>query len=76
MNKLMAGLCCAMLAASPLALAQDKGAGDRKPSAARKAPTEKQLAHQQKLKDCSRQARDRKLKGDERKSFMRTCLKG
>jgi len=77
MNKLMAALCCVMLASSPLALAQDKdkGAGDGTRSAAKKAPTEKQLAHQRKMKECSRQARDRQLKGDERKRFMSGCLK-
>jgi len=64
MNKLIAGLCCLMLAVSPLALAQEK-----------KAPSEKQLAHQQKMKDCSKEAGDKKLKGDERKNFMSSCLK-
>ena len=27
------------------------------------------------MKDCSKQAGDKKLKGDERKSFMSACLK-
>ena len=65
MSKLIAGLCCLMLAAAPLAMAQDK---------ARKEPTEKQKAHQQKMKDCSKQAGDKKLKGNERKKFMKDCL--
>lgn len=77
MNKLIAGLCCLMLAGSPLALAQDKGKADeKKAAAAKKEPSEKQLAHQQKMKDCSKEAGDKKLKGDERKGFMSSCLKG
>lgn len=76
MNKLIAGMCCALLAASPLAVARDKSAGDGKQATVKKAPTEKQIAHQKRMKDCSRQARDNQLKGDERKKFMSTCLKG
>lgn len=41
-----------------------------------KAPSEKQLAQQQKMTDCNKQAAAKSLKGDERKSFMSTCLKG
>ena len=76
MNKLIAGLCCLMLAASPLALAQDKGkGGEKKAAVAKKEPSEKQKAHQQKMKDCSKQAGDKKIKGDDRKKFMSGCLK-
>ena len=64
MNKLIAGLYSLMLAVSPLALAQDK-----------KAPSEEQLAYQQKMKDCNKEAGDKNLKGDKRKSFMSSCLK-
>ena len=39
-------------------------------------PPEKQKAQQAKMKDCNKQAGDKKLKGDERKNFMSTCLKG
>lgn len=76
MNKLIAGLCCLMLAAAPLAMAQDKGKGDEMKAAAKKEPSEKQKAHQQKMKDCSKQAGDKKMKGDDRKKFMSGCLKG
>jgi psiF repeat len=74
MSRLMIALCCGMLAASPPVLGKDDATADGKRSA-RKAPTEKQLAHQRKMKDCSRQAGERKLKGDERKRFMSACLK-
>jgi len=33
MNKLIAGLCCFMLAAAPLAMAQDKAKADEKKAA-------------------------------------------
>jgi hypothetical protein len=31
---------------------------------------------QERMKDCNKQASDKKLKGDERKKFMSGCLKG
>jgi hypothetical protein len=69
MSKLMmAVLCSLMLAASPLALAQDK--------AAKKEPTEAQKKQQQKMADCNKQAGAKKLEGDARKKFMSTCLSG
>ncbi len=69
-----------MLAASPLALAQDKAndAGNKAPVAAEKSakkePSEKQKAHQARMKECAGKAEGRK--GEERKAFMSTCLKG
>jgi hypothetical protein len=69
MSKLMmAVLCTLMLAASPLALAQDK--------APKKEPTEAQKKQQQRMKDCNKQAGDKKMEGDARKKFMSTCLSG
>lgn len=39
--------------------------------------TKKELTPQQKkMKDCSREAKFKGLKGDPRKQFMSTCLKG
>ena len=67
MKCLMAALCALMLAASPLALAQDK---------AKKEPTEAQKKQQQRMADCNKQAGAKKLEGDTRKTFMSTCLKG
>jgi len=52
-----------VLAASPLAFAQDK----KEPSAAQKK-------QQERMKACNQKAGDKK--GDERKSFMSACLKG
>ena len=54
MRKLIALLCCAMLAAP--ALAQDK---------AKKEPSEKQKAQQERMKDCNAKMGDKK--GDDRK---------
>jgi hypothetical protein len=81
MSKLIAAICCLMLAGAPLALAQDKSTSDEKKSArgvekSKKEPSEKQRAHQQRMKDCSKQAASQKLKGEERKKFMSGCLKG
>jgi hypothetical protein len=64
MKGLLAVLCCSLMAAAPLALAQDKG----------KAPTEAQKKQQARMSACNKQAGDKK--GDERKKFMSTCLKG
>ena len=68
-----------MLAVSPVAWAQDKGTGEAKkaPAAAEKAkkePTEKQKAQRERMSACADKAGDRK--GDERKKFMSSCLKG
>jgi len=68
MSKLMMALCCLMLAASPLALAQDK--------AAKKEPTEAQKKQQERMKSCNAQAGYKKLEGNARKNFMSSCLKG
>ena len=54
-----------MLAASSAALAQDK---------AKKEPSEKQKAQQERMKDCNAKMGDKK--GDERKKSMSSCLKG
>ncbi len=65
MRVLSAALFCMTLAAAPLTIAQDKG----------KAPTEAQKKQQERMGACNKQAGDKKLKGDERKKFMSTCLK-
>ena len=81
MKKLIAALCF-MMATSPVALAQDKAkdAGKKAAPAAEKSvkkePSEKQKAQQEKMKACSKDAGDKKLKGDERKKFMSGCMKG
>lgn len=75
MKNLIAMLCCAFLA-GPV-LAQDKGKSeDKKAAAARKEPTEKQKAQQERMKACNQKAGDKKLEGDARKSYMSACLKG
>ncbi len=83
MKELIAMLCLVLATSSPLAFAQEQDSGGKqgavkseKRAKSRKPPTEKQLAHQQRMKDCSRKASHQKLKGDERKQFMRACLKG
>ena len=77
MNKLIAGLCCLMLGAAPLALAQDKAKAPEKSAAkAAKEPTEAQKKQQERMKSCNAKAGDKKMEGDARKKFMSSCLKG
>jgi hypothetical protein len=65
-RKISIVLALVMLAAIALpAMAQDT----KQPSAA-------QAAQQQKMKDCNAQATAKSLKGDERKTFMSSCLSG
>jgi len=42
----------------------------------KKAPSAAQLAQQDKMKSCNAQAKEKGLKGDERKAFMKECLSG
>jgi psiF repeat len=60
MKLLIATLCLAFAASG---FAQDK-----------KEPSAKQKAQQERMKDCNAKAADKK--GDERKKFMSSCLKG
>jgi|GEM_PF-120592 len=88
MKKLISVICF-MFALSPFAYAQDKAKTDDKKAApaaekkaapaaekAKKEPTEKQKAQQERMKDCNAKAKAGDKKGDERKSFMGSCLKG
>lgn len=78
MKKLIAavviGLASSSLAWSQIAApGSEPAASSTNDKSAHKPPTEKQRAQQARFRDCSRQAAGRK--GDERKTFMRTCLK-
>lgn len=64
MKSIIAALCLAF-AATSVAVAADK-----------KEPSPKQKAQQERMKDCNKQAAEKKLKGDARKKFMSACLKG
>ena len=79
MNKLILAAAATLLAAN-LALAQTAAPAtpDKKPAAtasAKKAPSEKQIKQQERMKSCNKDAGDKKLKGDTRKKFMKECLK-
>jgi hypothetical protein len=39
------------------------------------APVDKKAAQQEKMKTCNKDAKEKALKGDERKAFMSSCLK-
>ena len=49
-------------------------AGGTFASEEKKEPTAAQKAQQEKMKACNKDAGDKKLKGDERKAFMKECL--
>lgn len=59
------------ICASGLAFAQDGEAAKPK-----KEFSEKQKAQHQRMRDCNAEAKDKSLKGDDRKAFMKTCLSG
>ena len=42
----------------------------------KKAASPAQLAQQEKMKTCNKEAKEKALKGDERKAFMKKCLSG
>ena len=42
----------------------------------KKAASPAQLAQQEKMKTCNKDAKEKALKGDERKAFMKKCLSG
>lgn len=58
--------------------AADKKAGktEAKPAASVAAPAAAPVTQQDKMKKCNADAKTKELKGDERKKFMSTCLKG
>jgi len=72
MSKLMAALVAGLFCVS-VAQAQEKKPADKSaPPAAEK----KMGAQQSKMGDCNKEAKEKKLSGDERKKFMSGCLKG
>lgn len=78
MRHLLAAVCF-VLAAAP-ALAQDTAKDSGKKAAvateksAKKEPTAKQKAQHDRMRSCSKEAKDKSMKGDERKKFMSECL--
>ena len=67
-NRIAATLLTLMLAVGTAQAAKDAATTD---APAAKAPPTGQQA---KMSACSKEAREKTLKGDERKSFMRECL--
>jgi hypothetical protein len=65
MKQLIAALFAAALCASPAFAQQKQG-----------EPNKEMTEQQKRMGDCSRQASDKGLKGDDRNKFMSTCLKG
>ena len=82
MSKLLTLIVAAMFAAASVtAIAQErksekpKAEKSMKKDAPKKEPTAAQKRQRERMKECSAQANDKKLKGDERKKFMSGCLK-
>lgn len=69
---LIAGLAMTMATVS-LAQEATTKTEDSKP---KREFSEKQLAQQQRMKDCSAESKEKALKGADRKAFMKTCLSG
>lgn len=69
MKKLILAAATLMLTAN-FALAQTPA-----PAGGKKAPSEKQLRQQERMKNCNKEAKGKQLKGDARKQFMSECLK-
>ena len=67
MMKSLIAAACLSLAFSPLAFAQDKKDAKKEASPAQKK-------QQERMKDCNEKVGERK--GDDRKKFMSSCLKG
>lgn len=45
-------------------------------SEAKPAPEKKLTSQQMKMRTCNKEAKEKKLKGQERKDFMKSCLSG
>jgi uncharacterized protein HemX len=81
MSKLVSLIVAALFAAASVtAIAQEKKS--EKPKAEKsmkdspkKEPTAAQKKQQERRKECTAKANDQKLKGDDRKKFMSSCLK-
>lgn len=50
--------------------------GTPKPAAAAKAGAPAHETQQERMRRCNATAKDKALKGDDRRAFMSTCLKG
>ena len=74
MKRLFTVLLCAMVVAASFACGEDKGKATKQVQ--NKAPVQAQKKQQERMGACSKQAGEKKLKGDARKKFMTTCLEG
>lgn len=61
-------------AAAPAAKSASAPAPAAKPASAPASAADKKVTQQDKMKSCNKDAGDKKLKGDERKAFMKDCL--
>jgi hypothetical protein len=73
---LAAGALCAAVAAFTTTPQISYAATPAAASATTKAPAKARTPQQQRMADCSHQAKTEGKKGPERRAFMSTCLKG
>lgn len=75
MKKILPAIVLALMS-STLAFA-DSGMGMNSGANSAMSKPEKKLTKQQmKMKTCSKEAKEKKLKGEERRKFMKSCLSG
>jgi hypothetical protein len=75
MNKLVTVLTLGLALGLGNAYAASHAGAPMAGASAPKAPSAAQAKQQNKMVDCNKDAKEKNLKGDERKSFMSTCLK-
>lgn len=76
MSKLLSLIVAAMFAAvSVAAIAQQPAKTEKSMEKPKKEPTAAQKKQQERRKECNMKADDQKLKGDDRKKFVSSCLK-
>jgi psiF repeat-containing protein len=75
MSKLLSLIVAAMFAAVSVAAIAQADKSTKMEKAPKKEATVAQKKQQERMKACNEQASDKKLKGDDRKKFMSSCLK-
>ncbi len=81
MKRLFTVLLCAMVVAASFACGEDKGKASKRaqakaPTQAQKKASAKRQVKQDREGECNKQASLRNLKGEQRKTFISSCLRG
>lgn len=73
--KLLPTLIAAVFAAAPLSALAAEAVNTAAPAKIEAAAPKKLTAQQEKMKACNMSAKEKALKGPDRKAFMKACLK-